>query len=135
MKTTKTLVFKKSSFILLGLFFTLFLFSSSFQAQEVKVKGIVKGKTTSETEILDGASIYLKGSKIATASNRKGEFTFPKTLKIGDILIVSYLGYIKKEIKIIRTSTFINVILLEDDNQMLGALNSNKRYKSKRKKQ
>lgn len=47
----------------------------------------------------------------------------------------SYLGYLKKSIKIKENTTTLNVVLLEDENEMLGALNSNKRYASKRKKQ
>ena len=65
----------------------------------------------------------------------KGEFTFPQKLKTGDVLVFSYLGFVKKRIKINANSSFINVVLKEDENQMLGALNSNKRYTSKRSKQ
>ncbi|MDD7914608.1 carboxypeptidase-like regulatory domain-containing protein [Polaribacter ponticola] len=135
MKTNNTFAANKSVFSVLTLFFALFLFTNSFQAQSITVKGVVKGKTTYETELLDGANIYLKGTKVATASNKKGAFTFPEELKIGDVLVFSYLGYVKKRVKIKKNSTFINVVLEEDDNQMLGALNSSKRFKSKRKKQ
>ncbi|MFY9242838.1 MAG: carboxypeptidase-like regulatory domain-containing protein [Polaribacter sp.] len=135
MKTIKKITFKKSTVILFGLFVFIFLFSESFQAQEIEVKGIVKGKTATETEILNGANINLKGTKVFATSNKKGEFTFPKKLKIGDVLVFSYLGYVKKSIEINKDSDFINILLLEDDNEMLGALNSNKRYSSKNKKQ
>lgn len=135
MKTIPTFTLKKSTLILFGLFLSLFLFSSEIKAQDLLVKGIVKGKTYEETEILNGANIFLKGTNTGTSSNKKGEFTFPQKLKVGDILEVSYLGYITKKIKITEKSTFLNVILQEDDNQMLGALNSNKRFKSKRNKE
>lgn len=135
MKTTKTLTLQKSTFTFLSLFFALFFFSSIAQAQEITVKGIVKGYVEKETEPLMGASIYLKGTNDATTTNKKGEFTFPKKVKKGDILVFSYLGYIKKQIKISEKSTFITVVLEEESIEMLGALNSNKRYKSKRPKQ
>lgn len=135
MKTTKTFTFKKSNIILLGLFFTLFFTSNSFLAQEITVKGVVSGEADSKTEVLTGTNIYLKGSKIVTTSNKKGEFTFPQKLKTGDVLVFSYLGFVKRRIKINADSSFINVVLKEDENQMLGALNSNKRYTSKRSKQ
>ncbi len=135
MKTTKTLTLQKSTFTFLSLFFALFFFSSIAQAQEITVKGIVKGNVETEIEPLMEASVYLKGTNFATTTNKKGEFTFPKKLKKGDILVFSYLGYLKKQIKISEKSTFITVVLEEESIEMLGALNSNKRYKSKRPKQ
>lgn len=135
MKTIKTHPLKKSTFILFGLFLSLFLCSNSFQAQEIQVKGIVKGKTYEKTDVLNGANIYLKGTKTGTSSNKKGEFTFPERLKVGDILEISYLGFLTKRIKIKENSSYLTITLQEDDNQMLGALNNNKRYKSKRQKE
>ncbi|WP_298778752.1 carboxypeptidase-like regulatory domain-containing protein [uncultured Polaribacter sp.] len=131
MKTTKLVSTKKSSFLILGLFFSLF-FTSNMKAQEIKIEGIIKGKNFEKTETLNGANIFLQGSKTGTTSNKKGVFTFPKKLKIGDILVFSYLGYVTKKIKITKNSTFLNITLTEDENQMLGAINTNKRYKSKR---
>lgn len=120
------------------LFFTLafvFFFSSVLTAQEIQVKGVVKGKSAESTEILNGANVYLKDTNIATSTNRKGEFTFPQKVKVGDVLVISYLGYLKKQIKINEKSTFLDITLLEDENEMLGALQTNKRYQSKRNKQ
>ena len=133
MKTIKNLTIKKSWYLVLGLFFSLFFFSNSINAQ-ITVKGIVKGAATDGTEVLNGANIYLENKKVATTSNRKGEFTFPQKLKIGDVLVFSYLGFVKKKVKIDAKSTFLTIILEEDDNQMLGALNDNKPFKSKRLK-
>ncbi len=135
MKTTKTISVNKSTFAFLGLILSILFFSNSFQAQEMEVKGVVKGKSESITEILSGATVYLKGTNDATSTNRKGEFTFPKKLKKGDVLVFSYLGYKRKQVKITEKTSFLSVVLLEDDNEMLGALNSNKRFKSKRLKQ
>lgn len=125
---------KKTTLLTLGLFFTIFLLSSSVNAQ-IKVKGVVQGKTTEGTEVLNGANIYLSNKKVATISNKKGEFTFPQELKKGDVIVFSFLGFEKKRVVIDANSTFLTITLKEDDNQMLGALGSNKPYKSKRPKQ
>lgn len=135
MKTTKTLTSQKSTFTFLSLFFALFFFSTVVKAQEIRVKGVVKGYIEKEIEPLMEASVYLKGTNFATTTNKKGEFTFPKKLKKGDILVFSYLGYLKKQVKINEKSAFISVVLEEESIEMLGALNSNKRYKSKKPKQ
>lgn len=118
----------------LGLFLAFFFVMSSAIAQDIQVKGIVKGKFEDVAEVLPDANVYLKGTNIGTTADRKGEFTFPRKLKVGDILVFSYLGYKKKEVKIKRTSTYIQVVLEEDDNVLLGASNSNKRFKSKARK-
>lgn len=123
----------KKSVITFGSFLLVFvLFTNTITAQEIQVKGIVKGKTAEKTELLNGANVFLKGTKTGTFSSKKGEFTFPQNLKVGDILEFSYLGFIKKTVKITATTKNIVVVLNEDYNQMLGALNSNKRFKSKR---
>ncbi|MGB1043435.1 MAG: hypothetical protein ACPGU6_08580, partial [Tenacibaculum sp.] len=77
----------------------------------------------------------LSNKKVATISNKKGEFTFPQELKKGDVIVFSFLGFEKKRVVIDANSTFLTITLKEDDNQMLGALGSNKPYKSKRPKQ
>lgn len=134
MKTMKTFVFKKTSTTILGLVFLLFI-SASISAQEITIKGIVKGSSDEVITPLPDATVLLKGTNTATTTNRKGEFTFPTKLKKGDILVFSYLGYLKKSIKINEKSTFLTVILKEEDIEMLGALNTRKRYKSKFPKQ
>jgi hypothetical protein len=73
-------------------------------------------------------------TNIGTISNKKGEFTFPQKLSKGDVLEISYLGFTKQKVTIKENSNFLNILLKEDDNQILGALNNNKRYKSKRQK-
>ena len=58
--------FKKSKFTLITLCLTFFFISSSLKAQEIQVKGIVKGKTYEKTETLNGVNILLKGTKTGT---------------------------------------------------------------------
>ena len=113
----------------------MYLLLSQVIAQSFQVTGIVKGKTQLETEVLSDVNIYLKGTTVGTTTNRKGEFKFPQKLNSGDVLIFSFLGFLKKEVTLKNNTTFLTVILEEDDNTLLGALRNNKRYKSKRLKQ
>lgn len=94
----------------------------------------IKGIVSDDAQPLNNVNITLKGTKIGTTTNKKGEFTFPKKLKTGDILLFSYLGYEKQEIEINDKTSFIKLILTVDSIEMIGALDSNKPYKSKRKK-
>jgi hypothetical protein len=134
MKTLKKVSIRKSTVIFLSFLLALFC-TTNLKAQEIRVKGIVKGQTFEKIEILKGANIFLKGTKIGTSSNKKGEFNFPEKLNVGDVLEISYLGFLKKRVTIKKNSSFIKITLQEDDNQMLGALNSNKRHKTKRQKE
>lgn len=102
--------------------------STEIQQNERIVKGIV----TNDEGPVESASITLKGSKTGTVSNSKGEFTFPKPLKTGDVLLVNYLGYETMTIKIKDDTTFIRAELSEDLIEFVGALNTNTPYKSKR---
>lgn len=101
-------------------------------SQEIQVKGIVKGKSESTIEVLSGANVYIKGTAIATSTNKKGEFTFPQKVKPGTVLVFSYLGYLKKEVRIRKNTSMLSIILEEDNNEILGAPMTRKRYKSKR---
>lgn len=135
MKTIKNYSTKKSRIIVFGLFLTIFFQSNVVLGQDIEVQGIINGKTFDKIEVLNGANIFLKGTNKGTSSNKKGAFKFPMKLKVGDVLEVSYLGFITQKIRIKASSSFLNITLQEDDNQMLGAVNSNKRYKSKRHKE
>ncbi len=142
MKTQLTFTQKKT-FSVLGLFIALMFVSSSLtpvHAQTDKVTSAenrqnertIKGIINSENGPLESASIILKGTEIGTTTNDKGEFTFPKPLKTGDILLVSYLGYETQEVKIKDNTTFLRLVLTEDLLEFVGALNTDKPYKSKR---
>jgi len=135
MKTSTTVKMTTSTKILITLFFISFLGTSTINAQKVEVKGVVKGKTEEKAEPLNGVNIYLKDKSVYTSSNRKGEFTFHKTLNVGDVIYFSYLGYLKQKVTITKNSTNLTIVLKEDDNEMLGAVGTNKRFSSKRKGQ
>jgi len=100
---------------------------------EVSQSGkIIKGVISDVNGPLKDVNIRKKGTNTGTATNAKGEFTFPKSLKEGDILLITYLGYDTVEMKIKANTTVIKVTLSESVIEFLGSVNSNKRYKSKR---
>jgi hypothetical protein len=134
MKTFKTISLNKSKFSCIAFCVSFFFFTATLQAQEIEIKGTVKGKTYDKTALLDGVNILLKSTRTGTTTNKKGEFTFPKKLKSGDVLVFSYLGLATQNIKIKEDSSVLNITLVEDDSQIFGALNSNKRYSSKKSK-
>jgi hypothetical protein len=127
----------------LGLFMTLIITCITFtpiQAQSQKSnvtnvaqnERIIKGVISDANGPLESASIILKGTNTGTTTDSKGEFTFPKPLATGDILLVSYLGYENQDVKIKENTTFLRLVLTEDLLEFVGALNTDKPYKSKR---
>src|SRR6266513_2061881 len=78
---------KFTVFLIVFLFFTI----TSFAQQ--KISGVVTGPNGSP---LSGATISIKGSKIATATNADGSFII--TARAKDVLLISYVGYITKQI-------------------------------------
>jgi hypothetical protein len=106
--------------------------SSTETAQDERT---VSGVISDEFGPLEGANIILKGTAVGIASNSKGEYTFPRKLKTGDVLVISYLGYETTQITIKPDTSFIRLILSQDLLEFVGSLNSDKPYKSKRTKQ
>ena len=96
-----------------GLFLLVFLCSSSLWAQQ-KVSGIVTAADDKQPVI--GASIKVKGKPFAAVTNTKGEFTLP--LKSGDVLEVSYIGYIKQILEV-KELTGLSIVL-ETDKKVLN---------------
>lgn len=143
MKTQLTLPRKNhfTTFSFIGLMMLTLLASNSIYGQTKKVsttemtinQRTIKGLVSDEKEPLFGVNIILEGSRIGTTTNKKGEFTFPNKLKTGDVLLFSYLGYETQKIEIKDDTTFITLKLTADLIEMIGALDSGKPYKSKRK--
>ncbi len=94
---------------------------------------IIKGIVSDETAGLVGVNVIQQGTRNGTVTNEKGEFTFPNKLKTGDVLLFSYLGYVTQKVVIKDSTTFITLKLTEDLVEMIGALDTSKPYKSKRK--
>jgi hypothetical protein len=104
---------------------------STTQTNEViEVAGIVKD----DKGPIDKVSVKLKGTNFGATTDENGAFTFPKTLKEGDVLVFSHLGYNTHELRIDKNDTFLEVTLTTEVIEMLGALEVDKPYKSKRKK-
>lgn len=94
---------------------------------------LFSGTVVEESGPLPGANIILKGTAVGTSTNFDGEFVFPKTLKEGDTLVVSYLGYVTQEIKIKKEQIKLNAILNIDMSCVLmGEVEVNQVYNSKR---
>ncbi|WP_324758890.1 SusC/RagA family TonB-linked outer membrane protein [Sphingobacterium thalpophilum] len=64
--------------------------------QETPIKGVVKDAATGEP--ISGVSVKVKGSSRGTSTDANGAFTIEG--KVGDVLVVSYIGYSSSEITI-----------------------------------
>jgi CarboxypepD_reg-like domain len=99
-------------------------------------KFTVSGIVSDGSGPLPGANIYLKNYNIGTQTDIDGKFTFPKQLEAGDILLVTYIGYKDKEIKVTREKQSIkmNYTIKLDECKiiMMGEVATNKVYQSKR---
>lgn len=82
----------------------------------------VKGIVGDEAGPLENATVVLQGTDIATTTNEKGEFTFPKLLKENDVLVFYHIGYRDQKITIDPDTTFINLNLTDYEIVILGAL-------------
>ncbi len=96
----------------------------------------VSGVISDRSGPLPGANIYFKNENIGISTDIDGKFTFPKQLKKGDVLIVSFIGY--KDQEIIVKSKNESLIMTYDikldscEMIMLGEVATDKVYKSKR---
>ncbi|GAB3723022.1 carboxypeptidase-like regulatory domain-containing protein [Flavobacterium koreense] len=106
------------------------------ESTELNEKFTVSGVVSDKIGPLPGANIYLKNYNISTQTDMDGKFTFPKQLEAGDVLVVSYIGYKAKEIKVTRENQSIKMdYTIKLDNcqiVMLGEVSTNKVYQSKR---
>ncbi|WP_452599783.1 carboxypeptidase-like regulatory domain-containing protein [Pontimicrobium sp. MEBiC01747] len=129
----------KSTFGIFGMLIIALLFSGTAYAQNnlttstANQELTVTGTVSDEDGRLEGVSIIKKGTVIGTATDKNGAFTFPKPLKDGDILLFSYLGYETQEVKVEKDRTVINLVLTSDVIEVIGALQTDSPYKSKRK--
>ncbi len=64
--------------------------------QQTPIKGVVKDAATGQG--LTGVSVKIKGSNNGTSTDENGAFTIQG--KIGDVLIVSYIGYKSTEVAV-----------------------------------
>lgn len=101
--------------------------------QQKPQEQLLAGVVSDESGPLPGTNIILKGTTIGTSTNFDGEFTFPKALKEGDVLVISFLGYATQEIKIKKEQTELNANMQVDMSCVLmGEVEMNTVYQSKR---
>ncbi|PXV59284.1 TonB-linked SusC/RagA family outer membrane protein [Dysgonomonas alginatilytica] len=110
MKKNRKKIFLRSRKTLLTMF-TMFLFLEAF-AQSTSIKGIVVDASSHEPLI--GVAIVQKGMTNGTISDIDGNFTLEAPL--GSILVASYIGYQKQEVKAAANMR----ITLSEDTQALN---------------
>ena len=126
----------KRAFTFFGIVMMTLLVSNTAYAQTDKATAsdqiTVKGLVSDEEGPLPGVNITLKNANVGTSTDKDGMFTFPKALSVGDVLVFTYLGYETQEIRIRKNTSFIKLLLSTDLVEILGAVNEDKPYKSKR---
>ncbi|MCG8801765.1 carboxypeptidase-like regulatory domain-containing protein [Tenacibaculum finnmarkense] len=102
------------------------------QEKDILVKGVV----SDESWPLPGTSVFLEGTDIGTETDFDGNFTFPKLLKKGDVLIFSFVGMDTKKV-IIQNNNSVNtlnlkVTMAQDSCLLMGKVAVKKVYRSKK---
>ena len=110
-------------------FILIICFLSMLKISYAESVGTITGRVEDEDWYpIIGASIVIKGTTNGTISDYDGNFTL-HGVSIGDIIQVSYIGYVTQEIKIsTHMSTYI--ITLEEDNWGLLSLSESEQEKS-----
>jgi hypothetical protein len=80
-------------------------------AQSVTVRGVVRAKT--DHSALAGVTIIEKGTTHGTATDARGRFTL-KTTTRAPRLVVSFIGYVTKELLLPKSADSVRVLLQED---------------------
>ncbi len=120
-------------YLLIGLFMIASVAFNSMYAQTTTNTEInVKGMVSDEIGPLTGVNIALEGSNVGAITDTDGTFIFPKALQPGDVLVFSYLGYETRRIKIKEDTSFLNLTMVSEAIDIVGAVAVDKPYKSKR---
>jgi len=83
-------------------------------------------------EAIPFANVFLRSKGIGTSTDFDGKFTFPKQLEEGDTLIVQFIGYSNKIIKIdkqILESRTLSVRMRESEIVFMGEVQVNTPYR------
>jgi hypothetical protein len=84
------------------LIFLVFFSFSSFSQQERRISGVVLEAATNQP--LPSAAIFIKGTKKGVTADFNGKFSYivKSKEKIENIILqISYVGYLKQEIKLV----------------------------------
>ncbi|MFD2921419.1 SusC/RagA family TonB-linked outer membrane protein [Terrimonas rubra] len=94
-----------------------------------EVTGVIKD---SSGNLLEGATIVIKGTKKQVVSNTDGRFSI--NAEDGDILVISYVGYASKEVLINTGQTEMDIVLQknarENENIVVTALGIKRQEKA-----
>lgn len=113
MKQTKAAVKLKPS---LWAFVFSFLFLSQGYAQKQPPRTVTGHVTGTSGSAIAGATINVKGTRNNVASGQAGEFSI--VTQTGDVIVISFIGYKTREIKVTPETSTLNISLTED----LGSL-------------
>lgn len=107
-------------------------FGKIINENNITIKGIV-----SENNVpIPGVNIVLEGTSVGTVSDFNGAFDFPVTLKKGDVLVFSYIGFTSKKVVIQNKNSVknieLNVDLTMDSCVLMGKVAVKKVYNSKK---
>ena len=91
------------------LFLIIFLLSILTVSAQINISGNIYEESSGDP--LPGANILIKGTTNGTQSDTDGNFTL--SVNINDVLLISYLGYLEKEVTITNNS-FLRIGLSED---------------------
>ncbi len=80
----------------------------TIQAQNITISGKV---TDADGIGVPNASVIVKGTRVGTATNEKGNFSIQA--QKGNVLVISYTGYVSQEVTV-GGQTSINIQLVED---------------------
>lgn len=120
-------------YLLIGLFMIASVaFNSMYAQTTINTEINVKGMVSDEIGPLTGVNIALEGSNVGAITDTDGTFIFPKALQPGDVLVFSYLGYETRRIKIKEDTSFLNLTMVSEAIDIVGAVAVDKPYKSKR---
>lgn len=103
--------------------------------KNIKEQEITKGFVFDELGPIAGASVTVKNTNLSTSTDFDGNFIFNKKLNVGDVIIVSYIGFKTKEFTI---SDVMKIDIAMDSYSytgefiMMGEVDVKKVYKSKK---
>ncbi|WP_178987813.1 carboxypeptidase-like regulatory domain-containing protein [Winogradskyella schleiferi] len=110
--------------------------TSEIKASKFENNIIVNGTVMESDLPLPGANVVLQGSTIGIATDFDGNFEFPEKLKIGDVLIVSYVGMASQKIVIENKDSAskieLNIDMKADSCIVMGKVAVKQVYKSRR---
>ncbi|MBE8712472.1 SusC/RagA family protein [Sphingobacterium sp. KB22] len=80
--------------------------------RQSSIRGVVRDENG---QALQGASVSVQGANNATSTDASGEFTLPN-VKVGDVLVVRYVGYQAKNVSLTSLGSQLTVQLAIDNN-------------------